>query len=1188
MAATPTDVPAARPSPGEAWRAFKGTIIYQALHRQRRWLGLLLGCTMLSLGVVVVTIATIKRVFDDALITHTKPLDPLVGTLVLFAILSFFTSLATSQVASRVVYQLECDMRCWLYDQLQAVEPTALDRLSAGQLVTRALTDLSFLEGLTSVLPVAIIAVVVLVAAAIVMVVINPLMGVVTLIAIPVNASIVKGMARRLRALSWLSLHRRAEVTTRIDEPVRGIRVVKAFDAEHDEEARVGAAAAGAYEVAMERIRLLARFGIAVKLIPLVLNAVLVFLGAYYAVHGSFTIGALAVYLGFATFFTALAAQVDEVVSAWQYATSGTSRIFELVTDAAPPEDGLDRLPPAPTSGLVAVGVRAEGGAPAHLAVAPGTWVAITGSPGCGTSAMARMVVGAEAPIEGSVELDGVPLDRVDRSELRRAVRLVDAEPFLFGRTVRENLVMGAGVGETVDEPRMWAALAAAAADDFVRQLPHGLDGSVGDRGLTLSGGQRQRLALARALVSPPRLLVLDEALAAVNATLEVEILRSVRSYAPEMAVLVVSRRPGPLAVVDEVVVLADPVVALGDPWAAEPDPASFERPSDPVLAGLVDALDLVAERPPVTEGVAVADHEVPTVRNVLSPVSGKVAVAMGILLVLTSLTIAPDVLLEFLVNGIRHHTVSPAIRVAMALVPIAVAVTAVTFVLRIVITQINESVLYVLRRRVFRRLTRLGVDYYDRELPGKVASRVVYDLDRITEFVNGGVFAIATSAFLLLGATVTLAVVSPNTFAGVAPFLPVLVLATAVEVPLADRAYRNARDKLGVVVERFHEDFTGRYVISSFGGDRQARAGFAALSWDLRQARRRATTTANVYLALISSVSALATAVLISRAGHLALHNSATIGRVVFLEVLLTQALAPLPTLSGVLQTYLNAKASFRTLGQPFQAPVLPVVSAEVVACPALDGALRLDAVTFRYPGTDRTVLDDVTVAVAPGEVVALVGPTGAGKSSVTKLLARTYDPEGGTVTVDGHDLRTLHLGSYRRRLGVVPQDAFCFRGTVGSNIGFGRPEAGSEELAGALSACGGGEVLAGLPAGLETEVQEEGRNLTPSARQWVALARAWLVEPDVLILDEATSALSPDAEQAVVEALRARGRTAIIVTHRQSVAARADRVIVIDGGRVVADGSHHDLMAISAYLELWADGVPAPAARPRRVSAE
>jgi ATP-binding cassette subfamily B protein len=678
--------------------------------------------------------------------------------------------------------------------------------------------------------------------------------------------------------------------------------------------------------------------------------------------------------------------------------------------------------------------------------------------------------------------------------------------------------------------------------------------------------------------VAPPRLLVLDDALSAVNAELEVAILAAVRRHAPASAVLVVTRRPGPLSTADRVVELADPVVVAAPPADADDDAdaPSYERPGDPDLAAAVDALAIPEHGPGVPEADATDDRHPPTAPNVLGATRWWLAAALGLLVTTSVVALVPTALFQIAVNGINDRDTGPAYAVAAALVPVALALTLLTYPLRIVITRVSESVLYILRRRAFQRLSRLGVDYYDRELPGRVASRIVYDLDRITEFVNTGVFLLAQSLALFVIAAIVLAVVSPVAFVGVAPFFPVMIIGTVLELPLADRAYRNARTRLGRVVERFHEDFSGRHVIAAFGGRDQARDEFRSLSWDLRMARRRSATIANVYLATMEGLAALATAVLVGRAGALAIEEQATVGSVVFLELLLTQALAPIPAMSGVLQSYLNARASFRELGQPFTVPVLPVEAPDAEPCPPLAGALRLDDVAFAYPGTDRRVLDGVSVDIGAGEIVAVVGPTGAGKSSIAKLLARVYDPDAGAVLVDGADVRRFDLHSYRARLGVVPQDAFCFRGTVGSNIAFGRPDATPAELVAAVEACGGRELLAGLPAGLDTEVQEEGRNLSPVSRQWVALARAWLVAPDVLVLDEATSTLTSAAEQQVLDGLRRLGRTAVIVTHRIEVAARADRVLVVEGGAVVEQGPHAEVLARSGrYRDLWAFGV-------------
>jgi ATP-binding cassette subfamily B protein len=268
-------------------------------------------------------------------------------------------------------------------------------------------------------------------------------------------------------------------------------------------------------------------------------------------------------------------------------------------------------------------------------------------------------------------------------------------------------------------------------------------------------------------------------------------------------------------------------------------------------------------------------------------------------------------------------------------------------------------------------------------------------------------------------------------------------------------------------------------------------------------------------------------------------------------------------------------ARASFRTLSSPFHEPVLPVEREGVPACPPLRGDVVLAHVDFTYPGTHRPVLTDVSVSIPAGTSLAIVGPTGAGKSSIAKLVSRTYDPDRGSVHAGGVDIRDVELVSYRRHLGIVPQDAFCFRGTVADNIRYGRPEATSDELKSAVTAVGGDDVLSSLSAGLATAVEEEGRNLTAAQRQVIALARAVVTDPDIVILDEATSSLDTEHEEAVLDAVRRLARTAIFITHRLQVARRADSVIVVDGGRIVEQGSHDELMDRGgAYAALWAVG--------------
>ncbi len=361
--------------------------------------------------------------------------------------------------------------------------------------------------------------------------------------------------------------------------------------------------------------------------------------------------------------------------------------------------------------------------------------------------------------------------------------------------------------------------------------------------------------------------------------------------------------------------------------------------------------------------------------------------------------------------------------------------------------------------------------------------------------------------------------------------------------------------------------------------GDRQE-TKFRKSCWELRRARRNVQLTSNSFSAVMLAMGQITAVIVLYISGNEVLAGTISIGSALTLRLLAETATAPFSVLGDQYSNLITAVVSWKRLEEPYAIPVLPPIDADAPECPPLDGDIVFDHVDFSYPHTGRQVLSDVTFSVAPGRVTALVGMTGAGKSSVAKLLGRTYDPESGTVRVDGLDLRRLDLASYRARLGIVPQDAFVFRGTVASNIAYGRPDAARTEIEAAVCAVGAADVLGLLAGGLDHVVEEDGTNLTTAQRQLIALARAWLTHPDVLVLDEATSALDAPLERAVIAAVAALGCTTLMVTHREDVVLTADEVVVLSEGCVVQTGTPHDLQTAGGHYDaLWGIAPEEPA---------
>ncbi|HUR78275.1 MAG TPA: ABC transporter ATP-binding protein [Acidimicrobiales bacterium] len=1173
-----------------AVRSFHRSIVWRMLARQKGWLIALAVTATISGLVAIGTVLTIRDLLDEALIDKIEPLEPFVVELRRLAFYGLISGITTLQIGARIGYHLEYELRLWLYQRLQATNPRLLDALASGQVVTRSLTDLGLLEAIILVVPGVAFGAIALVAIFTYLLLSNPIMALVALAAIPVNFVIIRRIRRHLWGLSWLVLNRRAEVTAAIDEPVRGIRVVKAFGREDHARGSVRDAARKAYAVGLTRVRLVARYDLILQALPTLLNAALLFIGGRQVANGRITVGNLVIYFAVASIFTGLASSFDEIVSGWTFAGTGAGRIFELVTmdEHADPTtllrlgaEGSDPLPP-PGDGLVLRDVTVGlGPLPlaehVDLAVGPGELTLLTGSPGSGKSLLAGIATAAAAPLAGTVLLDGVDVATLDLDAARGALRLLPEDPFLFSRSVRENLCMGA---TGIADERLWTALRAAAVDDVVTALPGGLDNELGDRGLTLSGGQRQRMALARALVVPPRVLVLDDALSAVNPSLEADIVRRVRELCPALALLVITRRDNLARVADHTVRLADAPADFavkrdaGAKWLRELFDQLDAAPTSNPLAEAVAQVPADRHAPTVSDAVAERHDQVPSVRNTIRPFLKAAVWASVLMLVVTLARLLPDALVKFAVDDFATRRHAVADRVVVAIMLTGFAIGALSFAFKLASVRVTEGVMYVLRMRIVSRLTRIGVDYYDRELPGRVAARVVHDLERIMQLLESGLARLA-SITLLVGTIVVLYAWSPPVARVVSVYLFIAVVLTVVQVPFAARAFTSQRLALGDVVGRFQEDLAGRYVVDQLGARREALDGFGRVALRLRSTRRFAAGLSNVYVQSIQFVLALGVAHLLARAGDLALAGTLSLGSVVALQLYLVNALAPIPYLGGVLQNYLAARASFRTLGDPFRAPVLPAERAGTLDVNALAGEIAFDEVTFAYPGTTAQVLRDVSLTIAPGTVVAIVGATGAGKSSLAKLAARIYDPDVGAVRADGHDLRNLDLGQYRQRLGVVPQDAFCFRGTVRDNLAYALPNASDEQLRAAAIAVGGLEALTALPEGFDGRVEEDGRNLTAAQRQYLALARAALRQPDVFILDEATASLDAEGEQRVLDAIRALGKTVLMITHRLPVARHADLVLVVADGRVVEQGAHDQLMVRRGhYAALWESG--------------
>ncbi|SHF02741.1 ATP-binding cassette, subfamily B [Ferrithrix thermotolerans DSM 19514] len=1147
--------------------------------------------------VATVLIPVYERSFIDS-ISRPHP-GRYTGDLLALAVLalaSFAFAYLRRISAARLSLGTQHRLRTKIFDHLQRLDFKTHDSLKSGQLVSQANADISLIQGLLAFLPRLFGNLLFALLSVAVMSVIYWPLALVEAVSLAVIATASSVLRSSIVPASEVAQEQKGRVNEIVEETVRGIGVIKGSGFEEVQMNKLKSAAHTLYNARVATIWRQAKLASLLQLLPVLTQAVVIGLGGYAAIEGKLSIGSFLLFSTYITFLDTPIRQLSSLVAVAQQAQAAIDRVFSLLEiepeirepehPVTIPEGPLDVIfqdvefsynKDAPVLRRVTVTIRS------------GETVAVVGASGSGKTSLALLIPRFYDVQSGQISIAGIDIRLFSLKDLRSKVAVVFEDSFLFSTSIRENITFG--VPDISEDDLIWA-VKAAKADGFISQLPGGLDTVVGERGVKLSGGQRQRVALARALLKRPPILILDDATSSVDPQTEADIHEALTNYAQQHTLILIAHRRSTLTLADRIIVLDEGRVAAEgtyeELWETSREFRSLIATSNDRFVADNTATPTLSDRIQPKEHDDVVPPRLFQRRIDQTPTQGRfsfkklfksvrLGIAVGSLLVAldAALSLAGPLLLRRGIDsGITQRDLHLVIGTALLLAGVGVLDLFVVAMEQMVTGVAAERFLYYLKAHIFKKLLSLDMGYYESEMSGRIMTRMISDVDAFSSLVQIGLASSLVALFTFALIVIVMVALSISLSELLILALPFALIASLVFRRYSVRAYRSAREKIAIVNANFQEQLSGVRVSRSLGQSERVSKGFAESSTIYKEARMQAQRAVAIYFPFLGFLSDLTTVAVLGEGGSLVLAHKVAIGTLVAASLYVTAFFSPIQELSQNFDEYQQvvvATAQIRKL-------MNETSTVKEIANPIAHGELRGDIefvdVRFSYDNSPPYSLDGVNLTIKSGQRVAFVGETGAGKSTIAKLIERFYDTTSGQIYIDGTPLGDLDLKWYRSQIAYLPQEPFLFSGTIADNVTFGLKDTTLDDVETACREVGLGRLLSSHKEGVFYEVGDKASKLSAGERQLVVFARLLLRNPRLVILDEVSSALDLTSEAQVQSALDkvAERRTVLIIAHRLSSLKNADQIFVIDSGSIVEQGTHDELIEMNGYYNsLW-----------------